>query len=347
LWFGIKNIPMIKKLISICIPAYNRPDELYRLLNSIDSKQIEKIEIIICEDKSPKRNQINQIVSQFIDESDTELKYFENQVNLGYDRNLRELIKESSGKFIVFMGDDDTFVPNALDKLINFLSKNEEIGYVLKSHNYYFSNGKVENFRYFDGDRFFPAGENTYIELFRKSVFISGFVIQRNYIQNYMVDEFDGTLLFQLYILSEVALKYQCAYFDTPLTQAKEGGIPFFGSSESEKGLYTPGDITINNSINFLKSFFKITKFIDKKYSLSSTAIIKKDMSKYFYPSLAIQKHRGLKEFYKYIKELGKIGFNCTIYYYIYIIMLVFFGKNICDGAIVLLKRIIGRTPRL
>jgi abequosyltransferase len=342
-----KNNKMSEVFLSICIPSYNRVSELKDLLESIDTTTAYKCELIICEDKSPKRLEIRRIVDQFKLKSDLQIKYFENQVNLGYDRNLRELIKKSNGKFIVFMGDDDTFVSNALDKLINFLLKNEEIGYVLKSHNHYFSNGKVEKFRYFDGDRFFPAGENTYIELFRKSVFISGFVIQRNYIQNYMVDEFDGTLLFQLYILSEVALKYQCAYFDTPLTQAKEGGIPLFGSSESEKGLYTPGDITIDNSINFLKSFFKITKFIDKKYSLSSTAIIKKDMSKYFYPSLAIQRHRGLKEFYKYIKALNKIGFNCTTYYYVYIIMLVVFGKNICDGTIVLLKRIIGRTPRL
>ena len=160
------------------------------------------------------------------------------------------------------MGDDDTFVPYSLDKLVDFLSKNKQIGYVLKSHVYYFPCGRAENFRYFDGDRFFPAGEDTYIELFRKSVFISGFVIQRDYILGYMVDRFDGTLLFQLYILSEVALKHECAYFDTPLTQATEGGVPFFGNSESEKGLYTPGDITIENSINFLKSFFKITRLL-------------------------------------------------------------------------------------
>jgi abequosyltransferase len=43
---------MQNKLISICIPAYNIPQELYRLLQSIDLKQSKKIEIIICQDKS-------------------------------------------------------------------------------------------------------------------------------------------------------------------------------------------------------------------------------------------------------------------------------------------------------
>lgn len=338
---------MQNNLISIAIPSYNRPLELYRLLESIDSVQSEKIEIIICEDRSPKRDDINHEVKKFISQTNYKVKYFENEINLGYDKNLKELISKSGGDFIVFMGDDDTFIPNALDKLINFLDANRSLGYVLKSHQHIFKDGRVEKFRYFDGNQFFNAGESTYIELFRKSVFISGFTINRNYIQNLLIDDFDGTLLFQLYLLAEVAMNHECAYFDTPLTQALEEGVPFFGNSESEKGLYTPGTITIENSLNFLKGFFKITSFIDTKYNLNSTDKIKTDMSKYFYPSLAIQREKGLKEFFRYIKELNKLGFNITIYYYIYVVALVVFGKKNCDSAIVFLKKTLGKTPKL
>lgn len=338
---------MQNKFISVCIPAYNRPEELYRLLNSIDSKENEKLEIVICEDRSPKRTEINTIVNKFIEESDYIVKYYENKINLGYDKNIKELITKASGDFIVFMGDDDTFIPQALDKLIVFLEKNSNLGYILKSHQFIFKDGKVEKFRYFDGNQFFKNGEDTYIELFRKSVFISGFTIKREYVKDLLVDDFDGALLFQLYLLAEVSLKYECAYFDTLLTQAKEEGIPFFGNSESEKDLYTPGTITVENSINFLKGFFKITKYIDNKYKLNSTHKIKTDMSKYFYPSLAIQREKGLKEFFRYVKELNKIGFNCTVYYYIYLVALTLFGKNICDSTIVFLKRILGKTPKL
>jgi len=338
---------MKHKLISICIPAYNRPKELFRLLKSIDSKRIDNIEIVICEDCSPKRVEIREKVNEFKSQTKYEVNYYENEKNLGYDRNLRELIKKSSGNFIVFMGDDDVFVPKALDKLIDFLEKNNNLGYVLKSHQYIYRDGKVEKFRYYDGDKFFKAGEESYIELFRKSVFISGFTINRNYIQNLLIDDFNGTLLFQLYLLAEVTLNYDSAYFDTILTEGKEEGIPFFGSSESEKDLYTPGTITIENSINFLKGFFKITEFIDKKYNLNSTQKIKMDMSKYFYPNLAIQRNKGIKEFLRYVKELNKLGFNCTIYYYVYVIALILFGKKKCDNIIVFLKKILGRTPKL
>jgi len=338
---------MKNRLISICIPSYNRPTELYRLLQSIDSLQSEKIEIIICEDRSPKRTEIGEVVRKFISQTSYKVEYFENEINLGYDNNLKELISKATGDFIVFMGDDDTFIPNALDKLMNFLDTNNFLGYVLKSHQHIFKDGRVEKFRYFEENQFFKAGESTYIELFRKSVFISGFTINRNYIQNLLVDDFDGTLLFQLYLLAEVSMNHDCAYFDTPLTQALEEGIPFFGNSESEKGLYTPGTITIENSLNFLKGFFKITSFIDSKYKLNSTEKIKTDMSKYFYPSLAIQREKGLKEFFRYVKELNKIGFNITVYYYIYIMALVLFGKKNCDSTIVFLKRILGKTPKL
>lgn len=338
---------LLNKTISICIPSYNRPKELYRLLKSIDSKKKEKFEIIICEDKSPKRDEVNAIVKKYISEVEYEVKYFENKINLGYDKNLKELISKSSGNFIVFMGDDDTFIPNAFDKLIVFLEDHNELGYILKSHQFVFKNGKVERFRYFDGNQFFNKGEDTYIELFRKSVFISGFTINRNYIQDLLIDDFDGALLFQLYILAEVALKHSCAYFDTPLTEGKEEGVPFFGNSESEKELYTPGTITIENSINFLSGFFKITRFIDHKYNLESTQKIKVDMSKYFYPSLAIQREKGLKEFFRYVKELNKLGFNCTTYYYIYMIALTLFGKKACDWIIINLKKILGKTPKL
>ena len=338
---------MQNSLISIAIPSYNRPLELLRLLKSIDSKQNEKIEIIICEDKSPKRDEINEVVKKFVSQTNYRVKYFKNEINLGYDKNLKELILKATGDFIVFMGDDDTFMPNALDKLIIFLESNNSLGYVLKSHQHIFKDGRIEKFRYFDGNQFFKAGEDTYIELFRKSVFISGFTINRKYIQNLLVDDFDGTLLFQLYLLAEVSINYDCAYFDIPLTQALEEGIPFFGNSESEKGLYTPGTITIENSLNFLKGFFKITSFIDNKYNLNSTDKIKTDMSKYFYPSLAIQREKGLKEFFRYVKELNKIGFNITVYYYIYISALVLLGKKSCDSTIVLLKKILGKTPKL
>jgi len=155
-------------------------------------------------------------------------------------------------------------------------------------------------------------------------------------------------LLFQLYLAAEVVLKYPSAYFDEPLTYQYEKELkPEFGSSEAEKKLYTPGTVTIENSINFMKGFIKITRYLDEKYGFKSVDIIKRNISKYSYPVLSIQRDKGLKRFLRYIKELNKLDFNITIYYYIYVITLIIFGKGICDEGIRIIKRLLGKTPKL
>ena len=334
--------------ISICIPSYNRPETLGRLLLSIDSTDYDNIEIVICEDKSPRRNDIKNVVNEYKKTNTFNIVYVENKDNLGFDMNLRECINKASGKWIVFMGDDDVFMRGALDKLKNFLVENVDLGYVLRSYSVLQKNGSREIFRYFDGDIFFKPGFQSYISLFRKSVFVSGFSIRREYALKYFTKHFDGTLLFQLYLFAEVALRYPSAYFDTPITEQYEKELsPFFGNSESEKGLYTPGVVTIENSINFMRGFFKITSYIDAKHKLSSTKVIKRDFSKYSYPVLSIQRKRGIRIFLKYVKQLNKLGLNNTIYYYIYLVFLIVFRKRLCDNGIRMIKRILGRTPSL
>jgi len=332
-------------LVSICIPAYNRPEEIKRLLNSIDADNTH-VEVVICEDQSPKREEITTVVDNFKSETDYKVNLYLNEKNLGYDKNIRELIKRASGKFIVFMGDDDEFVAGALDKLVCFLTKNKKLGYVLKSHILYYKDGKVEPFRYYNGTKLFEPGVDTYIELFRKSVFISGFTINRDYAKEYFTDKFDGSLLMQLYFLAEVTLRYPAAYFDEPLTKAYEGGVPFFGNSDAEKNLYTPGTVTIENSLNFLQGFFKITNSIDNNHKIDSTTPIKTDMSKYFYPSLAIQRNKGIKAFLSYVKKLQKLGFG-GFYFNVYTVGLVLLGKSRCDSIIIHIKNRLGRTPKL
>lgn len=335
------------KFISICIPSYNRPVELLRLLRTVDSEFSGKIEIVICEDKSPKRSEVATAVGELKKTSKYSVHYIENAENLGYDKNLRELIKHANGEWIVFMGDDDEFVPGALDKLLKFLEGNPRLGYVLKSHYTIYPGGKKEPFKYFPETRFFEAGPEAVKTLFRKSVFISGFTIKREMVLPFLTPEFDGTLLFQLYLLAEVVLKHNSAYFDEPLTQAYEGVDPMFGIAESEKGLYTPGAVTVQNSLNFLKGFLKITRFIDAEHGLAITPEIQLDMSRYFYPSLAIQRGKGIGEFLKYVCELNKLGFNASPYYYLYVILLLGLGKKICDWGIRTIKNALGKTPEL
>lgn len=337
------------KFISICIPSFNRPQELLRLLNSIPEEVYAEIEIVICEDNSPKRLEIRDVVDDFKSTSKFEVNYVENSINLGYDANIRNLIVTAKGEYVVFMGDDDVFVNEGLPKFISFLKHNSQLGYILKTHYLIHHSGRKEIFKYYPTTKFFEPGESTMNQLFRKSVLISGFCIKREFVSDVHTDAFDGTLLYQLYLLAEVTLNHPSAFCDIPLTLQDENlrGKPLFGSSDSEKSLFTPGTITIENSVNFVKAFFKITNYIDAKYGTNSSEALKIDFSKYSYPLLSIQRHKGVKEFRRYFNLLKAIKINKTVHFYIYYYSLLLFGKNACDTIIMKLKTILGSTPRL
>ena len=330
--------------LSICIPSYNRPNELKRLIDSVDCEFID-LEICICEDNAPKRTEVRELVQNT--HSKYTLNYYENDRNLGYDANLRELITRAQGKWCIFMGDDDAFIPGELEKFIHFLKKNEQCGYVLRSYKNIYKDGREEKFIYYDGDKQFDKGVEGYLELYRKSTFISGFTFQREYVLNTLTDRFDSTLLYQLYMLAELTLNYPSAYYSTPFTMAFEGGEFFFGSSETEKKFFKPNTIDVAGQVHFISSYFTITEFIDKKYKLDSTRIIKKQMSKYSYPILAFVRNNGKRDFRDFKRELERIGLNSSKLFYIYYYSLLIFGTKLTKNIIMLIKKIMGRTPHL
>jgi abequosyltransferase len=337
-------------LLSICIPSYNRKDSLIRLLETIDDKTLYKINVFINEDKSPNQLLIREAINSFRERSNLEIHYRENVQNIGYDGNLQDLITRANGDFIMFMGDDDFFITENFDEYLKFLFNNRDLAYILRTYKTIHEDGSEELFKYYTRTTFFPPGEKTYIELFRKSVFISGFCFKRKLALPFITNEFNGTLLYQLYLVAELSLNNKCAYFDLPITMMKNSmrEKPLFGSSDSEKGLYSPGSITIENSLNFMKGFFKISNYIDKKYSIKSTTKLQNDISKYSYPILSIQRERGLKDFIYYVKMLKKeIGIHSTGYFYIYYYGLILFGMNNCNRLILLIKKFLGKTPKL
>ena len=343
---------MKSTFLSICIPSYNRPIELIRLLRSLPKDVYNDIEVVISEDKSPKRNDINIAVQEFkLSNPDLKIFYSENEINLGYDLNLKELIKKASGQFIMFMGDDDTFIKRNLLKYINFLKDNTDVGYILRRYTIIDSNHKKENFRYFNSNKFFNSGLDSMLVMLRRSVFISGFCFKRVYVKDFFdTDYFAGTLLYQLFLCAELCLNHKSAYCDIHITEMNENqrGIPEFGNSNSEKELYNPGKISIQNSINFVKSFLVITRYIDEKYKVESTSKFLLNFSKYSYPVLSIQRDKGIKKFVRYKKELlEEIPLNKSMHFYIYYYSLLILGKKTSDSIIIFLKNILGYTPDL
>lgn len=340
---------MGRPLVSICIPTYKRPKELNDALNSIDTKYVEDLEIYISENCSVLQKETREIVENFKKRSPYKVTYFEQVENVGYDRNIRSIVNKAEGEYIVFLSDDDEFVPNALDGFIDFIRSHQNCGYILRSYRNYYLDGSYQDFRYYKEEQIFPPSDDTYIKMFDKSIFLSGFTIKKDLANKFQTDTFDGSLLYQLYILAEVCRISPAANCNIIISQAYEGGTPHFGDSKVEHGLYEPGKMSANNTLNFLKWYIKVIDFISNKYHNNTNEIIKYNMSKYSYPSLAEEKRRnsGYKAFKKYCCELKKMGLAKSKLFYVYYYALLIFGVKICDKTIQLLKRIIGHRPQL
>lgn len=341
---------MTAPLLSICIPSYDRPERLKSLLESVDVAPA-TAEIVIREDAAPRRGEVREVVVRFRASSPYRVTYVENERNLGYDGNLRQLIRTASGTWVVFMGDDDLFVPGALDHFAAFVAEHPEAGYILRTYRVRHANGRLEHFRYFPVSRTFEKGPDSYILLFRKSVTLPGFTIRRALATDFLTDRFDGTLLYQIYLMAEIVLRYPAAYCDVCAFEAVQTfrlDTPLFGSSDVEKASFEPGRVTPRNSLNFMKGFFRITEYLDSVHGLDSTVRVREDLSKYSYPILSIQRKRGASEFLDYVRSLrNEIGLDTTPYFGLYAVALLLFGEAFCDRMIVALKWLFGRTPKL
>ena len=336
-------------LASICIPSYNRPKEVKRLLESIDCNPND-IEIVICEDKSPLRIAIRNEINKFKLKSNYNVRYFENEYNLGYDSNLRNLINISNGEYVIFIGDDDRFFPKALDKYITFLRANTSASYILRSYYAEHPNGNLELFKYLAKSQNLIQSIENCSFLYKRTVSIAGVTFKRKIAEKLSTSKFDGTLLYQLYLVLEISYKEASAYCDIPFTivaQTFRLDKPMFGTSKSETR-FSVGKVTPENSIAFTKGFFEISEYFDKKYNKNVTKLIRLDLSKYSYPILSIQRKNGFFNFINYTIKLGKeTKINRSIYYYIYALSLLILGERICDLIILKIKNALGYTPKL
>ena len=81
---------MSKVLLSFCIPTYNRPERIYKILKQLVNLKTNEIEIVIGDD-NPSSKKTEEVVNKFID---SRISYFRNKENLGMDGNLLMVVKK-------------------------------------------------------------------------------------------------------------------------------------------------------------------------------------------------------------------------------------------------------------
>jgi abequosyltransferase len=335
--------------VSICIPSYNRPVELGDLLASIALEPPGGWEIVISEDHAPRGCEVRSVVDEFrVAHGEIPVAYFSNEHNLGFDGNLRALVARASGDYCLFMGDDDLLCPGALATL-QAAVVHENVGVVLRSWKSVdkATGDLIELHRYYPGDCLFQSGRSAIISFFRKSVFISGLLIHRESALRYATDRFDGTLLYQLWLVGRILAEKNGFYIADTLAVRRVGGDHFFGSADAEKGRFEPKTTTPQHSLTFIAGLLRIADALGAEVGAGAQEI-RSELAAYSFPLLSMHAHHlSRREFRAYADALARLGLGKSRLFWIYYCILSTLGTNLSERGVRFLKRILGSTPVL
>ena len=121
-----------KPLLSICIPTYNRAHYLRECLDNIvcqfKNREVnDQVEIVISDNAS--EDNTRKVVEEY-QKRFSNIRYFKNSQNLGFDRNVDRVISEAKGVFCWTLSDDDYLQNKALKFVIKAIKENPEVAYI-------------------------------------------------------------------------------------------------------------------------------------------------------------------------------------------------------------------------
>ena len=107
--------------VSVIIPYFKKKTFIERTLLSVLNQTFQDFEIILIYDDEIKEDLklIKKIAG-----NNPKIKIIENKKNLGAGLSRNKGIKNSSGSIIAFLDSDDYWVPERLEKQINFMNEN-------------------------------------------------------------------------------------------------------------------------------------------------------------------------------------------------------------------------------
>jgi glycosyltransferase involved in cell wall biosynthesis len=114
-------------LISIGIPTFNGNTGVLRTLSSIWEQDYPNLEIIISNNCSTDNTE-DIILARC--KNHPEIKYFIQEQNIGMIPNFEFVLRKASGKYFMWVADDDTLAPGILARYVDFLENNPEYSVV-------------------------------------------------------------------------------------------------------------------------------------------------------------------------------------------------------------------------
>jgi glycosyltransferase involved in cell wall biosynthesis len=133
-------------LVSIGVPTYNRNVGIKKTLDSVLSQQYSNLEIIISDNHSTDNT---QEIIESVKKDHPEIKYWRQKVNIGMVPNFEFVLRKASGKYFMWVADDDELEPGIIQKYVAFLEENPGYSLVSGQIRYWLNNNSDFNERGF------------------------------------------------------------------------------------------------------------------------------------------------------------------------------------------------------
>lgn len=117
-------------LLSICMPTYNRKEKAINQVSCILSqiKYLDDVEFLVSDNCSTDGS-YETFIQNF--NNCRKVRFFRQDENLGLIGNVNFLFKQSFGKYIWFISDDDIILPNSVSKIVKKISESTKPYFLL------------------------------------------------------------------------------------------------------------------------------------------------------------------------------------------------------------------------
>jgi glycosyltransferase involved in cell wall biosynthesis len=194
----IKENHIHNPFFSICIPQYNRTSYLIEALKVLATQTFKDFEVCISDDRS--NDGRNQELIDYLKQSKLSFVYKKQDKNLRYDGNIRGSISLSSGQYCFLHGNDDCLASiNTLQELFDKIRENNYPAVITTNFEDWQTGVKHQRIL---TSELVGNGVEVAATHFRNVAFVTGVIINRAMAQSYYTDKWDGSEMYQMYLIA-------------------------------------------------------------------------------------------------------------------------------------------------
>ena len=326
--------------LTIGIISYNRPLELFRTIKSLLPLP-EEVEVVICDDKSPRLNEIKNCIIDFI--KIEQIRFISNDENLGYDRNLFQVIELSQSNHVLLLGDDDYLEPGAIKNVLEFMGSvnSFECAFIRYGNDANYSRN-YSSTKYFDTNTLVKDGTFIY-----NSILFSGLVFSKKSVLDFqnVLKNYFYSIYIQVAIFSLLNIKYGSYFIQGPGIIVGGDGESGFGFNEASSKIdFDLKDrSSVISNLSYHKRLFDVIISISNDTSINIYDVFLKEYKIRSVKAFFIARKSGRRYLLKYFKELYSLNIKGIWVLFPFYLIIFLMPIYILNWPLILLEKFINR----